>query len=138
MAYAYVVSLTAAYFIGTLVANRLAVGVRVNTSIMLGSALLLAGAALRLALPLISGLSTWSVLVPQMIWLMAMRILMPNAMAGAVSPFPTMAGAAASWLRHDGGQGLGGGVVSLALMMCALAAVGTVIFVWANRHGSHT
>ena len=41
-------------------------------------------------------LSTWSVLVAQMIWLMAMGILMPNAMAGAVSPFPTMAGAAAS------------------------------------------
>ena len=46
------VSLTAAYFIGTLVANRLAVRVRVNTSIMLGSALLLAGAALQLALAL--------------------------------------------------------------------------------------
>ena len=39
-------SLTAAYFVGTLVANRLAVRIGVNTLIMLGSALLLAGAAL--------------------------------------------------------------------------------------------
>ena len=66
------VSLTAAYFVGTLVANRLAVRVGVNTSIMLGCALLLAGAALQLALALNLSLSTWSVLVPQMIWLMAM------------------------------------------------------------------
>jgi MFS transporter, DHA1 family, multidrug resistance protein len=142
------VSLTAAYFVGTLVANRLAVRVGVNTSIMLGCALLLAGAALQLALALNLSLSTWSVLVPQMIWLMAMGILMPNAMAGAVSPFPTMAGAAASLqgfaMMAAGAlsslvlSGLGGGVASLALMMCALAAVGTAIFVWANRQGSAT
>ena len=73
---------------------------------------------------------------------------MPNAMAGAVSPFPTMAGAAASLqgfaMMAVGAlsglvlSGLGGGVASLALMMCALAAVGTAIFVWANRQGSAT
>ena len=125
--------------------SGLAVRVGVKTSIMLGSALLLAGAALQLALSLNLSLSTWSVLVPQMIWLMAMGILMPNAMAGAVAPFPTMAGAAASLqgfaMMAAGAlsslvlSGLGG---SLALMMCALAAAGTAIFVSANRQGSAT
>ena len=49
-------------------------------------------AALQLALALNLSLSTWSVLGPQMIWLMAMGTLMANAMAGAVSPFPRWPG----------------------------------------------
>jgi MFS transporter, DHA1 family, multidrug resistance protein len=142
------VSLTAAYFVGTLVANRLAVHAGVNRSILLGSALLLVGAALQLALALSFSLSTWLVLVPQMIWLMAMGILMPNAMAGAVAPFPMMAGAAASLqgfaMMAAGALSslvlsrFGAGVVSLGLMMCALAGAGTAIFAWAIRKGSAT
>ena len=90
------VSLTAAYFVGTLVANRLAVRAAVNRSIMLGSALLVVGAALQMAFALNLSLSIWSVLAPQMIWLMAVGIVMSNAMAGAVAPLPMMAGTAAS------------------------------------------
>ena len=125
------VSLTAAYFVGTLVANRLAVHAAVNRSIMLGSALLLVGAALQMAFALNLSLSIWSVLAPQMIWLMAMGIVMPNAMAGAVAPFPMMAGAAASLqgfaMMAAGALSslvlsrLGAGVVSLGLMMSTLA-----------------
>jgi DHA1 family bicyclomycin/chloramphenicol resistance-like MFS transporter len=140
------VSLTAAYFVGTLVANRLAGHVDVNRSIILGSALLLVGAALQLALALSFSLSTWLVLVPQMIWLTAMGVVMPNAMAGAVAPFPMMAGAAASLqgfaMMAAGALSslvlsrFGAGVVSLALMMCMLAVGGTAVFVWATRQHS--
>src|SRR3954469_12192668 len=142
------VSLTAAYFVGTLVANRLAVYAGVNRSIMLGSALLLIGAVLQMALALNLSLSIWSVLVPQMIWLMAMGIVMPNAMAGAVAPFPMMAGAAASLqgfaMMAAGALSslvlsrFGAGVGSLGLMMCALAVAGTAVFAWATRQHSAT
>jgi DHA1 family bicyclomycin/chloramphenicol resistance-like MFS transporter len=142
------VILTAAYFAGTLIANRLAGRFSVNRSIMVGSVLLLAGGALQLALVLNVSLSIWSVLVPQTIWLMAMGILMPNAMAGAVAPFPMMAGAAASLqgfaMMAAGAlsslvlSGLGAGVFSLAVMMCTLAAAGAAIFGWAARNHSAT
>jgi len=142
------VSLTAAYFVGTLLANRFAVHAGVNRSIMLGSALLLVGAALQMALALSLSLSIWSVLVPQMIWLMAMGIVMPNAMAGAVAPFPMMAGAAASLqgfaMMAAGALSslvlsrLGAGVGSLGLMMCTLAVAGTAVFAWATRQHSAT
>ena len=141
------VSLTAAYFVGTLVANRLAVhAAGVNRSIMLGSALLLVGAALQMTFALNLSLSIWSVLAPQMIWLMAMGIVMPNAMAGAVAPFPMMAGAAASLqgfaMMAAGALSslvlsrLGAGVGSLGLMMCTLAVAGTAVFAWAT--GQHS
>ena len=73
---------------------------------------------------------------------------MPNAMAGAVAPFPMMAGAAASLqgfaMMAAGALSslvlsrLGAGVGSLALMMCTLAVAGTAVFAWATRQHSAT
>jgi DHA1 family bicyclomycin/chloramphenicol resistance-like MFS transporter len=132
------VSLTAAYFCGTLLANRLAGRTTINRSIAFGSALLLIGSSLHVLLALAVPDSVWAVLVPQMIWLMGMGIAMPGAMAGAVGPFPTMAGAASSLqgfammvtgaLGSLGLSALGADSLALAAVMFAIAAVAIFAF----------
>jgi DHA1 family bicyclomycin/chloramphenicol resistance-like MFS transporter len=47
----------------------------------------------------VSGIETvWSVLAPMVLFAAGVGLVMPNSMAGAIGPFPTMAGAASALL----------------------------------------
>ena len=82
--------------------------------------------------------SVATVIVPQMVWLVGMGITFPSAMAGAVGPFPKMAGAAAALqgfaMQATGAAlslvlaQLGGGAVSLGAVTFTVAVAGTVVF----------
>jgi MFS transporter, DHA1 family, multidrug resistance protein len=130
--------LTAAYFAGTLLANRLAARGTINRTLVLGSALVLVASALQFGFALAGLMTVLTVMLPQVIWLVAMGVILPNAMAGAVAPFPKAAGSAAALqgfaMMAAGALSslvlsqLGIGVISLGAVMLVLALAGSAIF----------
>ena len=95
--YGWSMSITvAAYLAGGFMANRL-VGRLGLDRLILGSAfLLLAGSSLMLAFSLVPVVTVASVLGPMALWTMGIGISLPNSMAGALSPFPRIAGSASA------------------------------------------
>ena len=95
--YGWSMSITvAAYLAGGMIANRL-VGRLGLDRLILGSAfLLLAGSSLMLAFSLVHIVTVASVLGPMALWTMGIGISLPNSMAGALSPFPRIAGSASA------------------------------------------
>jgi MFS transporter, DHA1 family, multidrug resistance protein len=95
--YGWSMSITvAAYLAGGFLANRL-VGKLGLDRLILGSAfLLLAGSSLMLAFSLVPVVTVASVLGPMALWTMGIGISLPNSMAGALSPFPRIAGSASA------------------------------------------
>jgi DHA1 family bicyclomycin/chloramphenicol resistance-like MFS transporter len=130
--------LTGAYFGGTLLANRLAARGTVNRTLVLGSALLLVGSGLQFGFALSGLMTVLTVMLPQVIWLVAMGVILPSAMAGAVAPFPKAAGSAAALqgfaMMAAGALSslvlsqLGSGILSLGAVMLVLALAGSTIF----------
>jgi DHA1 family bicyclomycin/chloramphenicol resistance-like MFS transporter len=125
--------LTAAYFVGTLFANRLAVRTTISRTLVLGSAGLTVAAALQLVFALAGLMTVWTVMIPQVIWLAALGVILPSAMAGAVAPFPKAAGSAGFAMMAAGALSslvlsrLGIGVTELGAVMFALAVLGAAV-----------
>ncbi len=86
------------YMTGTLIAGRLVR--RVGIDRLLGAGALLAalgggGVTLLVLLPVHS---VWAVILPQIIYMVGCGIVMPQAMAGALAPFPHIAGTSSALL----------------------------------------
>lgn len=59
--------------------------------------LVLAGSGLAMAGLVLAGIETvWSVLIPMMVYMTGVGLVLPNALAGALGPFPEKAGAASA------------------------------------------
>jgi MFS transporter, DHA1 family, multidrug resistance protein len=114
--YGWSMSITvAAYLAGGFLANRL-VGRLGLDRLILGSAfLLLAGSSLMLAFSLVHIVTLASVLGPMALWTMGIGISLPNSMAGALSPFPRIAGSASALM---------------GFMQMGVGAVGSVAVAW--------
>ena len=84
--------------LGTLISGRLTERLGLESMLRLGSLLGLAGAGLGLGLAMAGLLSLWSVLGPMALFMVGAGLMLPNGMAGAVGPFPRMAGAASALL----------------------------------------
>lgn len=83
---------------GGITGSRLVVQHGIGRMVRLGAALALAGGLLLAALAL-AGMPHWSaVVLPMVLYLFGCSFMIPNATAAALSPFPTMAGAASSLL----------------------------------------
>ena len=82
------------YILGTMTTGRF--GARIGNLRMLkaGIGLCLFGGGSMLALALAQPPAVVAVLVPMMIYLAGAGLVLPNAMAGAIGPFPSLAGAA--------------------------------------------
>lgn len=91
-------SVVAGYMLGTLISGRLTERLGLESMLRLGSLLGLAGAGLGLGLAMAGLLSLWSVLGPMALFMVGAGLMLPNGMAGAVGPFPRMAGAASALL----------------------------------------
>ncbi|MDP6572876.1 MAG: multidrug effflux MFS transporter [Rhodospirillales bacterium] len=124
------------YMAGTLTAGRLTLGLGVDTMVLLGSVVALASGVA-------AGILAWAgadhvaaVVAPMFFYMVGMGIVMPNCMAGAIAPFPAMAGTVSALLGfvqmglaalvgvlvgqfHDGTQ---------APMTTAIAAMGVCTF----------
>jgi DHA1 family bicyclomycin/chloramphenicol resistance-like MFS transporter len=91
------------YIAGTLTSGRLSAKLGINRLIAIGSVVGFTGAALVLMLALMNPSRTGipaaiAVVGPMMLFLAGVGLTMPNAIAGAIGPFPRAAGAASALL----------------------------------------
>jgi MFS transporter, DHA1 family, multidrug resistance protein len=93
--------------------SRLVVGIGIARMLRLGSALMLAAGFAAAALAW-AGVWHWlAIVLPFMVFLYGTALIIPNATAAALSPFPQAAGAASSLIGALGFTG--GALVSIAL-----------------------
>jgi DHA1 family bicyclomycin/chloramphenicol resistance-like MFS transporter len=86
------------YFVGAMISRSLSTRLGTRRMVRLGAAIAAASGALGLAALLAFGASLATVLIPPAATMIGFAFTQPNAMAGAVSPFPHMAGRASSAL----------------------------------------
>lgn len=130
---------TAGYFVGSIAANRLATRLGIRRMAMIGMTVVLAAGAVLLTNVALGWVSVISVIGPMMVWTCGLGLAYPSAMAGAMQPFPRMAGAASAMMGflQMGAGALGslavarlndGTALSAGLVPAALALIGFIIF----------
>lgn len=139
-----ILTLTGAYFCGTVLASRLTDRFGLDRMIVFGGGLLVLGSGTLLVLSIIGHLSIASTWGPHLVWLLGMGIILPNSMAGALAAYPHAAGAASA-LQGFAMMGTGaaasmllahlnaGTARPLGLTMLALAVVGLTVFASLRR-----
>lgn len=103
---------------GAFVGSRIVRRVGVERMCLLGTGFTALGGALAGALIWSDVISIWSIILPTVIYFIGMGLSQPNIQAGAISPFPHMAGAAASLLGLA--QYISAGLLFAALGIFAL------------------
>ncbi|TVO71197.1 Bcr/CflA family multidrug efflux MFS transporter [Sedimenticola selenatireducens] len=88
----------AGFMIGTLIAGRLVRSIGINRLMGYGSLVAVTGGVTMAALAIAEVHHVAAIVVPQMIYMMGVGIVMPQSMAGALAPFPHMAGTASAFL----------------------------------------
>ncbi len=86
------------YMAGTFLAGRLTTGLGIDLLVRLGTVVIMAAGALMIALVFAGYLSVASILVPMIVYMFGFGLLHPNAMAGAIGPHASRAGAASALL----------------------------------------
>jgi len=134
------------YIAGAVVSGRIVRRVGLERMVPLGAAVCAAG-GLAMAGIVLAGVETvWSVLAPMMVYMVGVGFVLPNAMAGALGPFPTKAGAASALLGFTqmGLAALVGVAVGAAFdgtarpmaITIALTGVAAVVFWWVLVSGA--
>ncbi len=88
----------AGYMAGTVIAGRLTLRLGIERMVLIGCIVSLAAGAVLAGLPWAGVTGVASIIAPMFVYLVGVGIVMPNAMAGAIGPFPRMAGAASALL----------------------------------------
>jgi DHA1 family bicyclomycin/chloramphenicol resistance-like MFS transporter len=86
------------FLAGNLTSGRFTMRVGVERMVLLGVSLSLAGGLTMVATALLGGVGVLAVIFPMILFLTGMGLVFPNAMAGALGPFPRAAGAASALL----------------------------------------
>lgn len=98
------------YVIGTMSAGRLSMKLGIDRMLKFGTLLALLSGSIMLALALAGVHGLAALFVPMFFYLIAAGINLPNSMAGAIGPFPKMAGAASAlmgFIQMSMGAGVG-------------------------------
>jgi MFS transporter, DHA1 family, multidrug resistance protein len=128
------------YLIGTLIAATVVRRIGIDRTIGLGSLALAAGGLAMGAMLALGSPSVVAIVVPTTIYLVGLGLTLPQAMAGALTPFPDRAGAASSLLGfvQQTSAALLGAVVGHLLGQSAwpiaapMAAMGSMaLLIWA-------
>lgn len=86
----------AGYIAGTIFSARTVTRLGIERMVLAGAAICALG-GLAMAGPALAGIETvWSVLAPMILFTIGVGLVMPNSIAGAIGPFPTMTGAASA------------------------------------------
>jgi DHA1 family bicyclomycin/chloramphenicol resistance-like MFS transporter len=88
----------AGFMTGTLIAGRLVRSIGINRLIGYGSVVAATGGIIMATLAITEVHHVAAIVVPQMIYMIGVGIVMPQSMAGALGPFPHMAGTASAFL----------------------------------------
>jgi DHA1 family bicyclomycin/chloramphenicol resistance-like MFS transporter len=129
---------TLGYGTGTLLAARLVVRIGIDRTIVCGGGALAAGGLAMLAVVLVGATSPLALAAPMALYLCGLGLAMPQAMAGALTPFPERAGAASSLLGFVQqvvassigilvGQMLGESALPLAAVVACTGALALVL-----------
>jgi len=86
------------YILGSLIAGRYSSRVGLDAMVLLGTAIMAAGGALMAGLAWSGLIGVAEIIGPQLVFMVGLGVVMPNAIAGAIAPFPKMAGAASALL----------------------------------------
>jgi MFS transporter, DHA1 family, multidrug resistance protein len=129
---------TLGYGAGTLTATQLVGRIGIDRTIVCGAVALAAGGLVMVAAVVMDLRSPFGLVVPMALYLYGLGLAMPQAMAGALMPFPERAGAASSLLGFlqqfvasaigiAVGQTLGASALPLAAAIAAMGAVTLVL-----------
>jgi len=86
------------YMTGSLTAGRLVREVGINRLLRYGSWIAAIGGCSMAGLAIAQVHSVWAIILPHMIYMVGTGIVMPQSMAGALAPFPHMAGTSSALL----------------------------------------
>jgi MFS transporter, DHA1 family, multidrug resistance protein len=86
----------AGYMAGTVIAGRLTLKVGIDRMCLAGGFLSLVSGSVLAGLAWSGVATVAAVMIPMFAFMISMGVIMPNAMAGAIGPFPKMAGAASA------------------------------------------
>jgi DHA1 family bicyclomycin/chloramphenicol resistance-like MFS transporter len=84
------------YICGTFGSGRLTLRLGIDGLIAAGTLVMLAGAAVMAALAAAGVFTVWAVVGPFFVVMIGVGLTLPNAIAGAIAPFPAMAGTASA------------------------------------------
>jgi DHA1 family bicyclomycin/chloramphenicol resistance-like MFS transporter len=132
------------YMIGTFISGRYTVKIGLERMVQLGTAVQVAGGLTGVALYLAGIVTVASIVGPVVVFMAGTGLAMPNAQAGAIGPFPRMAGSASALLGFFQmglaavvgiAVGHGSGESALAMMAAiALVALGGALSYWLVVH----
>ncbi|MFI4995461.1 MAG: multidrug effflux MFS transporter [Hyphomicrobiales bacterium] len=132
------------FIIGSMLASRFAVSRGLDSTIAVGVPLLVIGSLLMLALVGFGPGSAAEIVIPAMIYMAGVGLVLPQALAAAMAPFPDRAGAASSCLGVTQmtfsalvgagiGLTLGSSALPLPLAMSAVALAAALVFLSLRR-----
>lgn len=84
------------YICGTFGSGRLTLRLGIDRMIATGTLVMLAGAAAMAGLAIAGVFTVWAVVGPFFVVMIGVGLTLPNAIAGAIAPFPAMAGTASA------------------------------------------
>jgi MFS transporter, DHA1 family, multidrug resistance protein len=134
----------AGYIGGTLAAQRLVPRAGIDTTIAVGVACLAAGGLIMLACVLLGRGHPAEIVMPMALYLFGVGLVMPQAMAGALMPFPDRAGSASSlcgFVQMLGGaligamvgHFLGASALPLPIAIAATGVCALLVFLFSGR-----
>ncbi len=137
-------SATLGYGAGTLIAAKLVGRIGIDRTILCGGVALASGGLAMVATVLLEWRSPFALSLPIALYLCGLGLAMPQAMAGALMPFPERAGAASSLLGFMqqaiassvgilAGQTLGRTALPLALIIAAMGTLALALAVVRHR-----
>ena len=124
---------------GSLIAGRYALRIGVRRMMLLGMSICILGGLAMTGFALAGFLNPAVIILPVLVFLCGMGIVMPNGMAGAMGPFPRIAGSASALLGfvQMGAAALGSAIVGhlsfttqlpLGLCMLGLTVLGLLMY----------
>jgi DHA1 family bicyclomycin/chloramphenicol resistance-like MFS transporter len=102
------------YMVGAFASGRLTLSLGIDRLVLAGAAIGLVGGVVALALALAGIASVAGIIAPVFVFMIGVGLMLPNAMAGAIGPYPRMAGTASALL----------GVIQMTLAAAIGIAVG--------------
>jgi DHA1 family bicyclomycin/chloramphenicol resistance-like MFS transporter len=129
---------------GSMLASRFVMSRGLDATIAIGVPLIVIGSLLMLAGVLFGPGSMLEIVLPAMLYMAGLGLIFPQALAGAMAPFPDRAGAASSCLGVTQmsfaalvgagiGATLGHSALPLPLAMSAVALAAALVFLWLRR-----
>ena len=107
-------AVVAGYMIGTFASGRFSLALGLERLMLAGALIGLAGGVLALGLAMAGVLAVAAVVAPVFLFMIGAGLMLPNAIAGAIAPYPMMAGTASAFL----------GVVQMGVAAAVGIAVG--------------